>query len=199
MGVLGSSAALVFNALAGLYLLAVLLRFILQVARADFYNPVSQAVVRVTDPMVRIFRSFIPGYKGIDFSSLILALAVEGIAICVLLMLYGFQIPSIGFVVTYAFVGIIYFVVMIYYYAIIASIIMSFVMLFSGNMNPHPILRLIWQLTEPVMAPIRKVLPPMGGLDFSPIFIFIGIGLIRNLIIQTFGITEQIAAVVIGI
>ncbi len=199
MGVLGSSAALIFNALGGLYLLAVLLRFLLQIARADFYNPVSQAIVRITDPMVRVFRSFIPGYKGIDFSSFILALVVEGVAICILLLLYGFAIPSIGFVVTYAFVGVIYFIVMIYYYAIIGSIIMSFVMLFSGNMNPHPLLRLIWQLTEPVMAPVRKVLPPMGGLDFSPIFIFIGIGLIRNLLLQSFRVTEQIAAVVIGI
>ena len=88
---------------------------------------------------------------------------------------------------------------MIYYYAIIASIIMSFVMMFSGNMNPHPFLRLIWQLTEPVMSPVRKVIPPMGGLDFSPIFIFIGIGLVRNIIYQSFGVNEQIALVVIGL
>ena len=199
MGVLGSSVALIVNALGGLYLLAVLLRFLLQIARADFYNPVSQAVVRVTDPMVRLFRNFIPGYRGIDFSSLILAIVIEGLAICLLIFLYGGRIPSAGFIVTWAFVGVIYFIVNIYYYAIIGSIIMSFVMLFSGNMNPHPILRLIWQLTEPVMGPLRKVIPPMGGLDFSPIFIFIIIGLIQNLLITTFGISEQIAAVVIGI
>lgn len=199
MGVLGNSAALLFNALAGLYLLAVLLRFMLQLARADFYNPVSQAVVKVTDPAVRLFRGFIPGYRGVDFSSLILALVVEAAAICVLILLYGGSIPSVGFIITWAFVGVIYFIINIYYYAIIASIIMSFVMLFSGNMNPHPILRVIWQLTEPVMAPVRKIIPPMGGLDFSPIFIFIAIGLIQNLLIQTFGITEQLARVVIGI
>lgn len=199
MGALGSSAALIFNALAGLYLLAVLLRFLLQVARADFYNPVSQAVIKATDPLVRVFRGFIPGYRGVDFSTLILALVLEGIAICVMILLYGGSIPSLGFVVTWAFVGILYFIINIYYWAIIASIIMSFVMLFSGNMNPHPILRLIWQLTEPVMAPVRKIIPPMGGLDFSPIFIFIAIGLIQNLLIRTFGISEQVAAVVIGI
>lgn len=199
MGVLGSSAALIVNALGGLYLLAVLLRFLLQLARADFYNPVSQAVVRITDPAVRLFRKFIPGYRGIDFSSLVLAMLVEAVFICILILLYGGRIPSAGFIITWAFVGVIYFIINIYYYAIIASIIMSFVMLFSGNMNPHPLLRLVWQLTEPVMAPIRKVLPPMGGLDFSPIFIFIAIGLIQNLLVQTFGISEQLAAVVIGI
>jgi len=199
MGVLGSSAAFIVNALGGLYLLAVLLRFLLQLARADFYNPVSQAVVRITDPAVRLFRKFIPGYRGIDFSSLVLAMLVEAVFICILILLYGGSIPSAGFIITWAFVGVIYFIINIYYYAIIASIIMSFVMLFSGNMNPHPLLRLVWQLTEPVMAPIRKVLPPMGGLDFSPIFIFIAIGLIQNLLVQTFGISEQLAAVVIGI
>ena len=147
MGVLGSSAALIVNALGGLYLLAVLLRFLLQLARADFYNPVSQAVVRITDPAVRLFRSFIPGYRGIDFSSLVLAMVVEAIFICILILLYGGSIPSVGFIITWSFVGVIYFIINIYYYAIIASIIMSFVMLFSGNMNPHPLLRLVWQLT----------------------------------------------------
>ncbi|MBU14446.1 MAG: YggT family protein [Gammaproteobacteria bacterium] len=199
MDVFGSSAALITNNLGGLYLLAVLLRFLLQIAKADFYNPVSQAVVRATDPLVRILRKVIPGYRGIDFSTLILAIVIEAIAICILITLYGGSIPSVGFIVTWAVVGVIYFIVNIYYYAIIGSIIMSFVMLFSGNMNPHPILRLIWQLTEPVMGPLRKVLPPMGGLDFSPILIFIIIGLIQNLLIETFGISEQIAAVVIGI
>ncbi len=171
----------------------------MQVARADFYNPVSQAVVKITDPLVRIFRNFIPGYKGIDFSCLVLALIIEAIAICILLLLYGLAIPSLSFVITWSVVGILYFMINIYYYAIIASIIMSFVMLFSGNTNPHPLLRLIWQLTEPVMAPVRKVVPPMGGLDFSPIFIFIGIQLLQNVLISTFGITELQAAVVIGI
>ena len=199
MGVVASSLALILNTLGGLLLLAVLLRFLLQVARADFYNPVSQAVVRVTDPMVRIFRNFIPGYRGVDFSSLILALVIEAIAICIMIILYGGSIPSVGFIITWSFVGILYFIINIYYYAIIASIIMSFVMLFSGNMNPHPILQLIWQLTEPVMGPVRKVIPPMGGLDFSPIFIFIAIRLIQNMLIQSFNINQQIATVVIGI
>jgi YggT family protein len=87
----------------------------------------------------------------------------------------------------------------IYYYAIIGSIIMSFVMMFSGSMNPHPLLRLIWQLTEPVLAPVRKIVPSIGGLDFSPIFIFVGIQLIRNFLITTFGITDQLALIIIGI
>jgi YggT family protein len=196
---MGSSAALIFSTVTGIYLLAVLLRFLLQVAKADFYNPVSQAVIKITDPMVRILRTVIPGYKGIDFSSLVLAFVVEAVAICVLIILYGGAIPGAGFIITWAFVGIVLFVVNIYYYAILASIIMSFVMMFSGSTNPHPLLLLVWQLTEPVMAPVRKVIPSMGGLDFSPIFIFIAIQIIQNFILTTFSINQQHALVIIGI
>ena len=196
---MGSSAALIFSTLTGIYLFAVLLRFLLQVAKADFYNPVSQAVIQITDPIVRILRTVIPGYKGIDFSSLVLAFVIEVIAICVLITLYGGSIPSIGYIITWAFAGVVLFIVSIYYYAILASIIMSFVMMFSGSTNPHPLLLLVWQLTEPVMAPVRKVIPSMGGLDFSPIIIFIAIQIIQNFILTTFGINQQQAMVIIGI
>ena len=199
MGQAGSALAQIFNTIAGLYLLFVVARFLLQVAKADFYNPISQAVFKATDPVVRVLRSFIPGYKGVDFSSLILAFIVQFIAISVTILLYGGTIPSVGFIITWSFIGVLNFIILFYYYALIASIIMSFVMMFSGNMNPHPILLLVWQITEPIMAPFRRVIPPMGGLDFSPIFIFLIIGLIRNFIYQTFGVNEQIALVVIGL
>ena len=199
MGQAGSALAQIFNTIAGLYLLFVVARFLLQLAKADFYNPISQAVFRATDPVVRVFRSFIPGYRGIDFSSLILAFIVQFLAISVTILLYGGSIPSVGFIITWSFIGVLNFIILFYYYALIASIVMSFVMMFSGNMNPHPILLLVWQITEPIMAPFRRVIPPMGGLDFSPIFIFLIIGLIRNFIYQTFGVNDQIALVVIGL
>jgi YggT family protein len=199
MGALGSSLGTIVSALAGIYLLAVLLRFLLQIAKADFYNPVSQAVIKITDPAVKILRTIIPGYRGIDFSTLVLAFIIEAVAICSLILIYGGSIPSIANIVTWAFVGVVLFIVNIYYYAIIASIIMSFVMMFSGNMNPHPLLKLVWQLTEPVMGPIRKVIPPLGGLDFSPIFIFIAIQIIQNFLITSFGLTSQHALVIVGV
>lgn len=199
MGVFSSTAVMLVQALGGLYLLAVLLRFLLQLARADFYNPVSQAVVRVTNPLVKGLRGVIPGYRGIDFATLVLALLVEAALTVTLIALSGFDLPSIGRIITWSVVGVLGFIINIYYWAIIASIIMSFMMAFSGMMSPHPALRLVWQLTEPVMAPFRRIIPPLGGLDFSPIFIFIAIRLVQNLLYSTFGITNQIARVVIGI
>ena len=197
---MGSSAALIFSTVTGIYLLAVLLRFLLQVAKADFYNPVSQAVIKITDPMIRILRTGIPGYKGIDVSSLVLAFVIEAVAICTLIILYGENISNIGYtnIVTWAFAGVLLMIIKIYYYAILASIIMSFVMMFSGNTNPHSLLLLVWQLTEPIMSPVRKIIPSMGGLDFSPIFIFIAIQIIQNFILTTFGVGPY-AAVIIGI
>jgi YggT family protein len=197
---MGSSAALIFSTVAGIYLLAVLLRFLLQVAKADFYNPVSQAVIKITDPMIRVLRTVIPGYKGIDVSSLVLAFVIEAISICTLIILYGENISNIGYtnIVTWAFAGVLLIIIKIYYYAILASIIMSFVMMFSGNTNPHSLLLLVWQLTEPIMSPVRKIIPSMGGLDFSPIFIFIAIQIIQNFILTTFGVGPY-AAVIIGI
>ncbi len=199
MNALGSSLGTIVSALAGIYLLAVLLRFLLQIAKADFYNPVSQAVIKITDPAVKILRHVIPGYRGIDFSTLVLAFIVEALSICGLILIYGGSIPALANIVTWAFVGVVMFIINIYYYAIIASIIMSFVMMFSGNMSPHPLLQLVWQLTEPVMGPIRKVIPPLGGLDFSPIFIFIAIQIVQSFLITAFGLTGQHALVIIGV
>jgi YggT family protein len=199
MNFLGSSGITLVSTVGGLYLLMMLLRFLLQIARADFYNPASQSIVRLTDPVVKPLRHIIPGYRGVDFAALVAALLVQAAAICGLVLLYGGNIPPVGTVVAWAVIGNLLFIIKIYYYAIIGSIIMSFVMMFSGNPNPHPLLQLVWQLTEPVMAPIRSVIPAMGGLDFSPIVIFLGIQFLQNFIIQTFGVTTTMAAVVLGI
>ncbi len=198
MSVFGSSLGFLVSTLGGIYLLMVLLRFLLQIARADFYNPISQSVVQVTEPMVRVFRSFIPRYRNIDLSSLLLSIVVQAALICALIIVYGQSIPSVGFVVTYAFLGTLYFVTQIYFFAILAAIIMSFVMMFSGYMGAHPLLNLVRQLTEPVMAPVRAVIPPLGGFDFSPIFVFFLIDLIQRALDQWFNL-RAVAPYVVGI
>ena len=148
---------------------------------------------------MKIFRTFIPGYKGIDIPILILAIVLEAAALCVLILLYGGSIPGIGTIITLTLAGIVLFIINIYFYAIIASIVMSWIMMFSGSTNPHPILRLIWQLTEPVMSPLRKIIPPMGGLDISPIFLFLGLQLIRGFVEASFGISGAVRVLLLGV
>jgi YggT family protein len=105
MDFMSSSGITLVSTLGGIYLLMLLLRFLLQIARADFYNPMSQAIVRFTDPLVRPLRRVVPGYRGIDFSTLIAALLVQLGAIYGLIALYGASPPSLGALVAWAFVG----------------------------------------------------------------------------------------------
>jgi YggT family protein len=175
MDTIGSIGSLLVSTLGTLYLMAILLRFLLQLSRADFYNPITQMIVRFTDPGVQIFRRFIPGVRGIDLSSLVYAILFQCAATYALIYLAGFRLPGPGLVITWALVGILNFILNIYFWGMLISIIASFIAPFSG----HPALVLVRQLTEPVMAPFRRLLPSMGGLDLSPIFVFLAIQIIR--------------------
>lgn len=192
MDSLGSVGFLVVSTLGGMFVLAILLRFMLQVARADFYNPFTQAIVKVTDPGVRLFRRVIPGYKGLDFASLALALLVQCIATALLIVFSGFAIPSVGLVISWSSVGLLSFILNIYFWAMIISIVSSFIAPYSA----HPGLALVRQLTEPIMEPFRRLLPSMGGLDLSPIFVFLSLQIIRAILIDPVGINPR---VVLGI
>ncbi|MCB1665093.1 MAG: YggT family protein [Pseudomonadales bacterium] len=192
MGSLGSVGYLLVSTLGGMFILAVLLRFMLQLARADFYNPFTQAIVRITDPGVRLFRRFIPGYRGMDFASLVLALLAQCVCTALLIFFSGFAIPGIGLVVSWSSVGLLSFILNIYFWAMIISIVASFIAPFSG----HPALVLVRQLTEPIMAPFRRLLPAMGGLDFSPIFVFLSLQILRIVLIDPIGVNPR---VVLGI
>lgn len=159
----------------GLYLMVMLLRFLLQLTRADFYNPISQVLVKLTNPLVVPLRRVLPGFGGIDLASLLLALILQMLMIALLIALQtGALLPLLPLIMA-SLIGIAAYLVKIYFFAILAMIILSWVAP-GGN---SPALGLLFQLTEPVMAPFRKVLPPMGGLDLSPIFVFILINIIQ--------------------
>jgi YggT family protein len=184
MSTFGSIGILLVNTLGSLYLLAILLRFLLQLSRADFYNPITQMIVRFTDPGVQVFRRFIPGYRGIDFSTLVFAIVVQCAAVTSLIWLAGIALPGPGLIITWSLAGLLNFVLNIYFWGMLISIVSSFIAPFSS----HPALVLIRQLTEPVMAPFRRLLPSMGGLDLSPIFVFLTIQMIRIMLIYPLGV-----------
>lgn len=158
-----------------LYLLAMLLRFLLQLVRADFYNPISQTLVKLTNPLVIPLRRVIPGYAGIDFSSLLLALLLQIVMVALLVFLKAGALLGPLPLLLVGLVGLAAYLVQIYFFMILAMIILSWIAP-GGN---SPVLYLLHQLTEPVMAPFRKILPPMGGLDLSPIFVFIVINILQ--------------------
>ncbi len=161
-----------------LFLIFVLLRVLLQVARADFYNPISQAIVKVTNPLLKPLRRIIPGFGGLDMAGILLAVLIQILAIIILLALRGLGMPPIANIIAWGGLGLIALILDIYWIAVLVSIVASFIAPYSD----HPALTLIRQVTEPVLAPWRRLLPAMGGLDLSPILFFLALGVCEILL-----------------
>lgn len=159
----------------GIYLLIMLLRFILQLVLADFYNPISQFLVRATNPLVLPLRRLLPARGRFDPASLILAILIQWLGIIALLWMSGAALPAVSLMLAWSVVGVLGLLVKIYFFALLGMIILSWIAPGASN----PAVYLMYQITEPVMAPFRSVLPAMGGLDFSPILVFILINIVQ--------------------
>ncbi len=162
------------------YLTIVLLRFLLQIARADFYNPISQFVVKATNPLLNPLRRIIPGWGGIDGASLVLAIAVQALTFFLILIALNGGVPAINplTLLAWSVLNVLDLIVTIYFWSVIAVVVISWVAPGSG----HPAIQLVSQITEPVMRPVRNLMPSMGGLDLSPIIVFLILNVIRVVI-----------------
>ncbi len=169
------SFSLIIRTLGEFYAFIVLLRFLLQLSHADFYNPISQAIAKMTNVPVAPLRRIVPAIAGKDFSALLLAVLVK-LGTFFLLFVVAGQFPNLLNLLVIALVSTLSTGLDIYFYAVIGSVIISWV---APN-SFHPAPQLITQLTEPVFALARKVIPPIGGLDLSPILIFIAIQIIQS-------------------
>ena len=175
---LNDAAIFVIQTLCSLYLLIVLLRFILQLVRANFYNPLCQFAVKATQPLLKPLRRVIPSMFGLDMSSLVLALVVQMALYAVILLLRGYEVDVL-FLAPWALIGIFALFLKILFWAMIISVILSWVA--PGSHNPGA--ELVAQITEPVLAPFRRLVPNLGGLDISPIFAFIALQLLQSWLI----------------
>ncbi|MDC1528205.1 YggT family protein [Gammaproteobacteria bacterium] len=195
----GQVIILLVNTLGGLIVLALLLRFLLQASRADFYNPVTQSLVRMTSPILNPARRIIPSWRNFDIASLLLTLVISTLATTLMIFSAGFVIPDIGTLLSWSFLGMLSLILKIYFWGLLISIIASWVAPHSGN----PALMLVQQMLEPLQSLFRKVIPPMGGLDFSPIFIFLSIQVVEIMVLGTLRqglrLSAQAAMYVIGI
>lgn len=170
----------IIQTLGSLYLLIVLLRFILQLVRADFYNPLSQFTVKATQPLLKPLRRVIPSIAGLDTASLVLAVLVQLLLMVVTLSLMGFNpISVIPQLLVWSLIGVTSLFLKVFFFALIVSVILSWVA--PGSYNPGA--QLVNQLCEPLLAPFRKLLPNLGGLDISPIFAFIALNLLDRFVI----------------
>lgn len=174
------------------YTIIVLLRFMLQLARADFYNPISQFAVKATAPLLNPMRRVIPGWGGVDVSSLILILVLQVLQLVAVILMLGYGLPNVVLLVAWSAVGVLGLVLNFFFWAILIQVVLSWV----APQSQNPAVALIHQITDPIMAPARKLLPPMGGMDFSPIITFMLIQLAKILVVgslvQALGVPQQL-------
>ncbi len=170
MNPFASSLILLVTVFFNLVAIIVLLRFLMQLVRADFYNPVSQAIAKITNPVLVPLRRIIPGFGGFDIASLVLLLLVMILATYVLGLLHGVLVPFV-YVLMWAPLGIVSLFLKFYLFAILIMVVLSWV----APGNPSPVIYLLHQLVEPVMAPFRRIIPAMGGIDITPMLVMLAI------------------------
>jgi YggT family protein len=177
-GYLTQPAVFLVQVLFGLYATLVVLRFLLQLTRADFYNPLSQFIVKATKPVLNPLRRVIPGVSGLDIASLVLAwivITLEQLAILGLAGL-GFRPTAAALLAIPELTSLI---INIFLFAILIQVIISWIN--PGSYNPA--ITLIHSLTEPLLAPVRRRMPDMGGLDLSPMVVMLGLVVLEMLLI----------------
>ncbi len=188
---LTSPLALIINTLFDLYIMLVLLRFMLQWLRADFYNPVSQFIVRATTPVLKPLRRIIPGFGGQDIAAIVLALIIILVKYLILKSLsinvieLGNELAPIGAVsifglIVIALAEIASMFINIFLFSIFISVILSWV----NNGGYNPVIGLVYTISQPVMKPVQKLIPPLGGIDLSPLFVILGLTVIKMLLIR---------------
>jgi YggT family protein len=169
---MNSARALTYliSTLFDLYIVAILLRLCLQWVRADFYNPLSQFLVRVTNPLLLPLRRWVPSIGALDTASLVLAFALEVLSLFIVSQINAI---SIGWpqLLLLAITKLIMAVLWLYFFMILAVVLLSWL----GGRIRHPIVPLMYQLTEPVLRPFGRYIPPVGGFDLSPLFALIAI------------------------
>lgn len=162
----------------GLYIAVVTIRFLLQWAHADFYNPISQFIVRVTSPVLRPLRQYIPGYGGLDLASIVLAWGLKSIELALIAGLLGYSGSLLG-AVAWSIPALVELVIDIFLFAILIRVILSWV-----NPDPYnPAMALLGRLTDPIMVPAQRLLPPISGIDLSPMLVMVGLVLIQMLLV----------------
>ena len=169
----GNAATFLIETLFGLYILIVMLRFLLQWVRADFYNPVSQFIVKATQPALAPLRRIIPGFGGADLAAVVLMFALKFIELWLITGLLGIT-PQVAGLAILCIAELLGLLINVFIFAILIQVIISWV-------NPgmyNPVMGLLHSINEPLLAPARRLIPPISGLDLSPIAVIICLQLV---------------------
>ncbi len=178
-GYFADAGLFLIDTVLGIYILIVLLRFLFQLVRVDFYNPLSQFIVKASNPPLARLHQLIPSLWGIDLGAIVLLLILEGLRLSVTALMLG-HTPRVSGVLILSIGELLKLAVYVVVFSIFVRALLSWV---SSGAN-HPMARLLGSFTEPLLAPARRLLPATGGLDLSPIILFITLTLILKLIVN---------------
>jgi YggT family protein len=160
------------HTLATLYIAALMLRLLLALVRADFYNPLSQFLIIITNPVVRPLRRFIPSLGGIDSASVLLIIGLKLLELWLLASITNTP-AGLPILIVVAILQLAELLIYIFIFALIVQAIISWVAPMQAYENPA--VSILQDLTRPLLRPVRRVLPSVGMVDLSPLVVIIGL------------------------
>lgn len=177
MGAMGQILNLLLGTFFSLCIGVLWIRFLLQLVQADFYNPISQIIVKVTSPILNPLRQLLPKRKNWDIAALIAIVLVQLLSMTLMSVINGHgSLPPL-LLVFGALFQLMFLMTEFYFWLLIISVVLSWI---SPGYSPFG--ALVSQLAEPVLAPFRRLLPPLGGMDLSPIVAFLAIQVVQILL-----------------
>jgi YggT family protein len=168
----------VISTVVDLYITAIFLRLVLQWSRADFRNPMAQFVLRVTNPIVLPLRRIVPAIGSLDTATVVALLAVSLLATGILVKIACVGSADAGQMLALTFLRLIHLLLRTYSLLILVYVILSWV----GSGGYNPVAAMLASAVEPVLRPLQRVIPPIGGLDLSPVVALIAIEFFNRLI-----------------
>ncbi|PHS72772.1 MAG: YggT family protein [Cycloclasticus sp.] len=174
-GYLSNPLIFLINAVVGAYIFVLIFRVLLQATSADSRNPVSSFIIKATQWPLKIIKPIFPTFKGINLSAIVLMLALQMLVIFIAVS----GGPSILAVFIASIIELVGNVIDVFLYSIFATVIISWIN--PGTYNP--VVSLLYKITEPVLKPCQKVIPPIGGLDLSPMVALLGLQVLKMLLI----------------
>jgi YggT family protein len=177
MGYFANAGQIVIQFVFGALIALIVLRVLLQWVRANFYNPICQFLYKATNPVLMPLRKVIPPWRNLDIAGIVLAWLATALKLVLLYATVGQALGVLGLAVL-ALADLVDFALLLYIVLVLVRVVLSFV----GADSYHPVVTLVMQLTEPVLKPFRRIIPNVGGLDFSPMVLLLAITLARVLV-----------------
>lgn len=178
MNYFANAGAILIEVLFGMVVLLFVLRVLLQWVRANFYNPICQFIYKATNPVLMPLRRVLRPLRNFDSAGAVVALLLECLKVWLLVALAG-RVLGPAATLVLGFADLLSMLLSLYFVLILARVILSWV----GRDSYHPIVPLIAQLTQPLLAPLRRALPELGGFDLSPMVAMLLLMLARALVI----------------